>query len=218
MCRPWGYLLLCTHIWERCHPGMLTRANIKNVSLAVLKPNAMRSRSGKIRFFISFLKQVFCKQDSNDQTVIQAEPFTLRNTWQSTRIIFFNAFSRGLLLAQAGCSIKCWPTTLNFSNFPFTKPFFFRLPHLLPRWLCISGTWKCAEWVCGHSTCGPCPHGSQTPAVCGPSPRRRDRGSYCRWRRQTSASPGNGTGRASRVPVGRTGRMPIHKKKKMWIN
>lgn len=126
MCRPWGYLLLCIHIWERCHPGVLTRANIKNVSLAVLKPNGMRSRSGKIRFFISCLKQVFCKQDSNDQTVIQAEPFTLRNTWQSTCIIFFNAFSRGLLLAQAGCSIKCWPTTLNFSNFPFTKSFFFQ--------------------------------------------------------------------------------------------
>lgn len=68
------------------HPGLFkwTRANIKNVSLAVLNPNGMRSRRSKICFFISFLKQLFCKQDNNYQTVIRTERVTVRNKWQKT--------------------------------------------------------------------------------------------------------------------------------------
>lgn len=56
---------------ERFHLEMfeVTRANITTVSLVILKPNGMRSRSDKIRFFISFFKQVVCKQDSDYQSV-----------------------------------------------------------------------------------------------------------------------------------------------------
>lgn len=87
--------------------------------------------------------------------------------------------------------------------------------HLILQCWCTSGTWRYAASVSWRSTVVLFPRESQTLWVYALCLRHRGTGSYRRWRKQTSVSPGSGTGRAGKALAGPTERKPMITYKKL---